>query len=105
MKVESDAGLERAKEEVSRRHDSAARGHLRQFIMQFDEQIKRQGLDREQWNRDAERSYREHSRFISDSAYDLLKPNAEFILSKIPERKDTDDGGHDRKEHSGDHLP
>lgn len=106
-----DEKLEQAQKALADKHDLEARKKLEQFIQKIEDQRRAQthrhhgggddhgqGDDRDGWRRDEG-----DKTFLSGNAYYLLKPNAEYILSKLPkkpgegdDRGSGDDGAHRR---------
>lgn len=86
-----DEKLDQAKEALAKGHGFQAGKKLEQFIGSLDDQRHKQEERRRH-------DHREPETFLSGNAYNLLKPNAEFILSKLPKPTDKDD----RERHSED---
>lgn len=93
---ELDEKLDQAKKALAEGKPFKARKKLEQFIRKLEEQRKEQ-LERQHEASEKGREERaEHSAddktFINDNAFFLLKPNAEFIISKLPSKpKDQDE--------------
>ena len=84
-----DRKLDLAKAALSRNQTHQARQHLEQFIQtleqQRDLQLKRQQEASEQGKEQREARPQEDKRFMDDNAFYLLKANAEFIISRLPQ--------------------
>lgn len=90
-----DEKLDQAQKALAQGKDVKARKKLEQFIKKLEEQRKEQLERRREASEKGRDEHAEHSeddkRFISDNAFFLLKANAEFIISKLPEKsKDKD---------------
>lgn len=103
-----DEKLDQAKRDLGNGDGSRARHPLREFIRQLDEQHREEEEKRREEHEEREgregrgdhhKDRERHSRrekFLNDSAFFLLKVNAEYILSKLPKPHDEDD--HEREE-------
>lgn len=98
-----DDKLEDAKTALSKNRDKQAREKLRTFIRELEEQRKSQRHEREDAERTQDRNH-DSRQSVNSNAFFLLKTNAEFIISKIPEGHDEDDRdrGHNGKERGDD---
>jgi hypothetical protein len=92
-----DERLDRAKDALAKGHLEDARESIEQFIDMLEKQRDAQRERRHDGRDEGERgSHREGERFITGDAYNLLKLNAEFVLSQLSgrsDRKDSDDHG------------
>lgn len=91
-----DKKLEQAKKALAEGKGFKARKKLEQFINELEqqrkEQEKRQHEASEKGKEKREEWPEEDKRFLNDNAFFLLKPNAEFIISKLPPKpKDKDE--------------
>lgn len=106
-----DDKLEQAKKDISGKRDSAARDNLRQFIAMLEELRKKEAEERLDHNdgrrhdrdRDGDRD-KDHDRhdrepFANNNAYQMLKADAEFILSKLPKKTRDDDDRDSKRDH------
>lgn len=90
---ELDHRLEKAKRALARSMKFLARVYLNQFIRDLEHQKREQEKNKKHGRGDRDDDRHGHDRdrhhghgktFLSDNAYYLLKPNAEFIVSKLP---------------------
>ncbi len=100
---ELDEKLDQAKNALSQGKPFKARKKLEEFIQKLDERRKEQLKRQHEASGEGREEREEHSeddrKFINDNAFYLLKPNAEYILTKLPKKtegeddRDSGDGG------------
>lgn len=94
-----DKRLEKAKRALSRNKPFVARAKLKQFIRDLEHQRRKQQKREEHEDEHGERNEKSEGlhghklkAFLNDNAFFLLQVNAEFTLSKLPEKpKDKDE--------------
>lgn len=85
-----DKKLEQAKKALAEGKGFKARKKLEQFVKKLEHQRKEQQERQKEASENGKEKREEHAqedkRFIDDNAFFLLKVNAEFIISKLPEK-------------------
>lgn len=90
-----DKRLDQAKAALARDKKKLARTRLSQFVHELTKAHDKHGGDHRDKHEDDDENNKDDDRdkkFVNDEAFQLLKINAEFIISKLPEQpKDNDE--------------